>query len=177
MFKLSFLLFLGVGQKVEPVITGTPPRDCVRNFIIMNTRPPGVHCRLQVRTLLPVRSAAADARAWCREVMKEWQLEDVTDVVRQLASELVSNSVEHARTSSVRVLLMRADDLLRLDVSDDDVASVPVRTRPSVDDLSGRGLAIVEALADRWGIHVARDAKTVWCELDCESDSARQWRL
>ncbi len=142
----------------------------------MNTRPPGVHCRWRVVTLQPAVQAAADGRAWCREILKEWQLEDVTDVVRQLVSELVTNSIEHAETSCIRVLLMQADGVLRLDVTDDDVVSLPVRARPSIDDISGRGLTIVEALSDRWGVHIASSAKTVWCELGCGSDLARPWR-
>ena len=108
--------------------------------------------------------------------MAEWQLEDMTDVVRQLVSELVTNSVEHAETSSVRVLLMHVSGVLRLDVTDDDIVSLPVRARARVDDISGRGLAIVEALSDRWGVHIAARAKTVWCELGHGSDLVHQWR-
>lgn len=97
--------------------------------------------------------------------MKEWQLDDVTDVVQQLISELVTNSVEHAVTSGVRVLMVHAAGTLRLDVTDDDVVSLPVMANADVDDIRGRGLAIVDALSDRWGVHITSCAKTVWCEL------------
>jgi two-component sensor histidine kinase len=97
--------------------------------------------------------------------MKEWQLDDMTDVVQQLVSELVTNSIEHADTSSVRVMLVHATGTLRLDVTDEDVVSLPVRAQADVDDIRGRGLAIVEALSERWGVHVAGCVKTVWCEL------------
>ena len=116
-------------------------------------------------TLPTVRQAVADGRAWSREILKEWQLEDVTDVVQQLVSELVTNSVEHADTSDVRVLLVHANGTLRLDVTDDDVVSLPVLAQPGVDDVSGRGLAIVDALSSRWGVRITACAKTVWCEL------------
>lgn len=110
--------------------------------------------------------------------MTEWQLEEMTDVVRQLVSELVTNSVEHARTTCVRILLLHAAGVLRLDVTDDDVVSLPVRATAGVEDIRGRGLAIVEALSDRWGVHITASAKTVWCELGRGPEpSAVQWRL
>lgn len=151
---------------VMPVITGTPPpRNCVRHFFIMNTRPVQDDCLWRVVTLPAVRQAVAAGRSWSREVTKEWQLDDLTDVVQQLVSELVTNSVEHADTSDVRVLLVHATGTLRLNVSDDDVVSLPVMAQAGVDDISGRGLAIVEALSERWGVHITGCAKTVWCEL------------
>lgn len=148
------------------MITGTPPpRNCVRNFLITNTKPANEERLWRVITLPAVRQAVADGRAWSRRIMKEWQLDDVTDVVQQLLSELVTNSVEHAVTSGVRVLLVHATGTLRLDVTDDDVVSLPVRAQAGADDIRGRGLTIVEALSDRWGVRVTRCSKTVWCEL------------
>jgi anti-sigma regulatory factor (Ser/Thr protein kinase) len=131
----------------------------------MNTRSAGTDCLWRVVALRAVPQAVADGRRWARETVREWRLGETADVVQQLASELVTNSVEHAQTSSVRVLLMFMAGTLRLDVADDDVVSLPVRAQPSVDDVSGRGLAIVEALSDRWGVRITRCAKSVWCEL------------
>lgn len=131
----------------------------------MNTRPPHDDCLWRIVTLPAVPEAVTDGRSWSREVMREWQLDDMTDVVQQLVSELVTNSIEHADTSCVRVTLVHATGTLRLDVTDDDVVSLPVKAQAAVDDIRGRGLAIVEALSDRWGVHIAGCAKTVWCEL------------
>src|SRR5215469_18644717 len=125
---MAFVLlhYLESGQMVVPVITGTPPlRNCVRNFFIMNTRPAADACLWRVLTLPAARRAVADGRGWSRNVLKEWQLDDMTEVVQQLVSELVTNSVEHADTSFVRVHLVHATGTLRLDVSDDDVVSLP----------------------------------------------------
>lgn len=97
--------------------------------------------------------------------MEEWQLDDFAYVVQQLISELITNSVEHAVTSCVRVVLMFSAGIVRLDVTDDDVVNLPLRTQASVEDVAGRGLAIVEALSDRWGVHITASAKSVWCEL------------
>lgn len=150
---------------VRVIIGIPPPRNCVRNFNIMNTKSANTDYLWRIVTLPAVPEAAADGRAWSREIMKEWQLDEMTDVVQQLVSELVTNSVEHADTSRVRLLLVHATGTLRLDVTDDDIAHLPVRTRASIDDISGRGLAIVGALSDRWGVHITARAKTVWCEL------------
>lgn len=131
----------------------------------MNTRPSGANFLWRVVTLAAVPEAVAHGRAWSRETMKEWQLGHMTDGIAQLVSELVTNSVEHADTSRVRVLLILAAGILRLDVTDDDVVNLPIRAQASADDIAGRGLAIVEALSDRWGVHISATAKSVWCEL------------
>lgn len=148
------------------VITRTPrPRNCVKHFLILNTKPVGADFLCQVVTLAAVPQAVGHGRAWSRETMKEWQLDHMTDVVAQLVSELVTNSIEHADTSCVRVLLMLSAGILRVDVTDDDVVSLPVRAQAGADDTAGRGLEIVEALSDRWGVHISATAKSVWCEL------------
>lgn len=148
------------------VIIGIPPpRNCVRNFLIMNTRPAVADYLWRIVTLPPVPEAVADGRAWSREIMKEWRFAEMTDVVQQLVSELVTNSIEHAETSCVRLLLAQATGTLRLDVTDEDVLRLPVRAQAGPGDISGRGLAIVEALSDRWGVHITASRKTVWCEF------------
>jgi len=131
----------------------------------MNTRPASGDCLWRIVTLAAIPEAVAQSRAWSRETLREWQLDDFAYVVQQLISELVTNSIEHAVTSCVRVLLMFSAGTLRLDVTDDDVVSLPVRTQASADEVAGRGLTIVEALSDRWGVHISASAKSVWCEL------------
>jgi len=131
----------------------------------MNIRPASDDCLWRAVTLPAAAQAVPDGRAWSRKIMKEWQLDEMTDVLQQLMSELVTNSIQHADTSCVRVLLTHAAGTLRLDVSDDDVIRLPVRAQAGVDDISGRGLAIVEALSDTWGVRVTACAKTVWCEF------------
>ena len=39
---------------------------------------------------------------------------------------------------------------------------LPVPQAPSVDDDGGRGLILVQALSDRWGIDTDTDGKSVW---------------
>jgi hypothetical protein len=57
-----------------------------------------------------------------------------------------------------------AGQTLRVEVSDDD-PNLPVASHPQHPATSGRGLRIVAALADRWGVTPNPDGKTVWFEL------------
>jgi len=105
------------------------------------------------------------ARQWTRETLEDWQLITPTRTIEQLVSELLTNSIEHARTTSVGVCLTSTDRTVLIEVSDSDAVRLPTRKSPSLDDTSGRGLLIVEELSDRWGVQVSDHGKTVWCEV------------
>ena len=76
------------------------------------------------------------------------------------ASELVTNGVLHARTRIVVGVTLGARRLL---VTVGDRAGGTPHTPPQDDERpSGRGLMLVEALADQWGVSEERDGKTVW---------------
>lgn len=80
-----------------------------------------------------------------------------------LASELATNAVIHAGTP-FRVAVRRRDDRLRVEVADGSRA-VARRQRFSTTSGTGRGLALVDDVADRWGVDQDGDGKTVWFEL------------
>lgn len=77
------------------------------------------------------------------------------------ASELASNAVRHAQTPYT-VRLMQHQKRIRLEVSDGS------STVPTLDGLpdSHRGLRIVNAAADEWGVDVGQDGKTTWTEFN-----------
>jgi anti-sigma regulatory factor (Ser/Thr protein kinase) len=80
-----------------------------------------------------------------------------------IGSELVTNAVLHARTELTLTLELRADRV-RISVKDRSKAPATLRHyRP--DALTGRGLGVVAALSDRWGVSTAPDGKVVWAEL------------
>jgi serine/threonine-protein kinase RsbW len=90
-----------------------------------------------------------------------------------LVSELVTNSVRHARVSPqapIGVQVNNGSASVRLAVHDGGPGFTPTRTRsanaPLVAD--GRGLAIVAALSQTWGIDTNADGCTVWCQLAVE---------
>ncbi len=119
----------------------------------------------QVVTVPPVPPAVSAAREWSRRTIQRWRLGEAAEPIEHLVSELVTNSVEHAECVSVTVLLIYAAGMLRLEVRDQDAAHVPVLKHPEPGDAGGRGLVIVQALSDRWGVRVTDSGKAVWCEF------------
>jgi anti-sigma regulatory factor (Ser/Thr protein kinase) len=90
--------------------------------------------------------------------------DDLVSRVESLVSELATNVVRHARTPFL--VEVRSDDRsVRVDVTD--ASSEPPSIRP-IDpvDPTGRGLVVVESLADRWGYEAGTHGKTVWFEID-----------
>ncbi len=89
-------------------------------------------------------------------------------------AELAANAVVHGRVPGrdFRLsLVLHGNGRLRIEVTDtrgERLPPAPDRlTAPDGDATSGRGLLIVDALADRWGVTVGPvPRKTVWAELD-----------
>ncbi|MFF3453135.1 ATP-binding protein [Streptomyces sp. NPDC002730] len=83
------------------------------------------------------------------------------------AGELLSNVITHlGEGAPVTVHLARTPDgRTRLEVTDPDPRAWPVLRHATEDDESGRGLALLAALAIRWGITQGPHTKTIWCEL------------
>jgi anti-sigma regulatory factor (Ser/Thr protein kinase) len=85
-----------------------------------------------------------------------------------IGSELVTNAVLHARTELTLTLELR-EDRVRISVKDRSKAPATLRHyRP--DALTGRGLGVVAALSDTWGVSAAADGKVVWAELGANGD-------
>ena len=85
-----------------------------------------------------------------------------------LTSELTANAVRHA-ASTYTLTVDLSQIRLRVDVADASPFPPTVRTAASTAD-SGRGLALVAALADRWGCEPSADGKSVWFEMVVEAD-------
>ncbi|MFE3828861.1 ATP-binding protein [Streptomyces sp. NPDC059092] len=84
-----------------------------------------------------------------------------------LLSELVTNALRHGSPPGreIAVTLFRADGLFRVEVEDAG-ESLPSPRVPGADDECGRGLALVAALADDWGVAPRRGpGKRVWALL------------
>ena len=94
----------------------------------------------------------------------------VADQLVLIGSELVTNAVLHARTELTLTLELR-EDRVRISVKDRSQAPpTPRHYRP--DALTGRGLGVVAALSDLWGVSTAPDGKVVWAELRADGDPA-----
>jgi anti-sigma regulatory factor (Ser/Thr protein kinase) len=87
---------------------------------------------------------------------------ELAEDVRLVASELVSNVVLH--TQGGGRLVVWADDRVRIEVHDQD-PTAPVVLDVSISSITGRGLAIVSGIADRWGVERRDDGKATWAEF------------
>ncbi len=102
--------------------------------------------------------------------------ESVADAIALMVSELSANAVRHTATDFT-VTLDRTDTGVRISVSDSGPGRPVVRT-PDPTEPSGRGLQIVAALADEWGIvpSPSGPGKTVWFTLELSADSEAEAR-
>ena len=105
--------------------------------------------------------AVTDARRFAIRVVGDVGRE-LTDDIAVMVSELASNSVRHGN-SQFSVDVERDDRHIRVAVTDAAPGAPTVRN-PTPLESSGRGLQIVGALADDWGVTPRRDGpgKTVW---------------
>ncbi|WP_405195704.1 ATP-binding protein [Streptomyces anulatus] len=71
------------------------------------------------------------------------------------------------RGFKVHIYLERIENVLRVELHDSGDGEVrPAGGLPGADDEGGRGLLLVAALADAWGVGERNPGKIVWCEFD-----------
>ncbi|MEV0039242.1 ATP-binding protein [Streptomyces sp. NPDC050804] len=110
------------------------------------------------------------ARMELRKVLANWGLSELEDSASLVVSELLANAVRHGRVSSGREIETRfvpRFGAVRIEVCDSSPCRPAVRGLDP-DALDGRGLILVAALADEWGVGERDDGapgKVVWAEL------------
>ena len=114
--------------------------------------------------LSPIPMSAAVARRFVRSRLDELAVPEppLEDAVL-LTSELVTNALLHARTD-LEVRLSTSRHRVRVEVHDGDKHRPRASSAPS-DATSGRGLLLVQHVADEWGIDRAVGGKAVWFEM------------
>ncbi|MFD7032069.1 SpoIIE family protein phosphatase [Streptomyces sp. NPDC059917] len=127
------------------------------------------------RTLLTVAQAEperiAGARQQIRELLHDWADEDQRDSAVLMVSEMVTNVLMH--TDGDALLTAEAvgelgERRLRVEVADSS-DEPPHKRHPGEMASSGRGVLLMEMLADRWGVDPRGDGKSIWFELDEQS--------
>lgn len=117
-------------------------------------------------TLPPVLGSVPRARHWVAAF-----LSGASDELRQtaalLTSELVTNAVLHTSTD-VTVTAEVADDGVRVEVADGST-ELPTVKDYGADAATGRGLTVLDSLADQWGTRIDDLGKVVWFELGAGS--------
>jgi anti-sigma regulatory factor (Ser/Thr protein kinase) len=92
-----------------------------------------------------------------------------------LVSELVTNSVRHARVRPhdlIRLRVETSDRVIRLEVSDPGEGFSADLPKPAARGPGGWGLFLTERLADRWGVDREGGWTTVWLEVDLDPPGA-----
>ena len=95
----------------------------------------------------------------------------LADVI-SVAAELIANAVRHAEPLpggvvrlAWRLRTSEGKRLIEVRVTDGGAPQLPRPRSASGDEADGRGLTIVEALADRWGVDKDGLGQSVWAEL------------
>ncbi len=151
-------------------------------------------CRSALLELEPTPRAAGAARRFVADTCRRWQIQAVSDEISLAVSELVTNAVLHAHTDiEVKMCVTRGSAQISVCDSDPrppilrpvrldllaDLDAVQVQSvgrevdeRDSVLHVgssgsvaAGRGLLIVDALADEWGVAERTDGKEVWLTM------------
>jgi len=99
-----------------------------------------------------------------RETLGGWGLVEMEEVASLLVSELVANVVLHAK-GTCELKIVYVGERIRVGIWDE-TARTPARPHRSRLAATGRGLALVEALATKWGVDASEGGgKVVWFEL------------
>ncbi|MFF7279425.1 SpoIIE family protein phosphatase [Streptomyces griseorubiginosus] len=123
------------------------------------------------RTMLSVAQAEPEriavARQQLRELLHDWPSADQVDSAVLLLSETLTNVLVHTDADALLLAEVRGepgDRRMRVEVTDtsDDL---PHKRRPGELASSGRGLMLIELLADLWGVDPRGEGKSIWFEL------------
>ncbi|GAA3583291.1 hypothetical protein GCM10022419_076380 [Nonomuraea rosea] len=131
---------------------------------------PGPLSTAPIRTVECLRpsvpAGVGEARSLVREQLSGWGLDHTIDDCLLIVSELVTNAVRHGGSAFALRLEHHADRVYGevFDPGDGRPHACP----PDLDALSGRGLQIVAAIADDWGVAPARGGKIVWFAVKFE---------
>jgi anti-sigma regulatory factor (Ser/Thr protein kinase) len=114
--------------------------------------------------------AEAEELAGLRRVVRLhlelWGLPGLVYAAQICVTELVGNVVKHVGPGTPSCLAVSMNgDRLRIEVSDPDVQALPTAVAAAGESEAGRGMALVDGVADRWGVILRGHSKVTWCEI------------
>lgn len=113
--------------------------------------------------------SASRARRLVSAALNTWGLDHLSEAATLIVSEFVANAVQHSGCRLMRVSISRpAEGRVHIAVADKSRAAPSLRFASS-DEETGRGLVIVDALADRWDTDHRGWGKVVWAECALEA--------
>jgi anti-sigma regulatory factor (Ser/Thr protein kinase) len=151
-------------------------------------------CRSHQTRLAASPTAPRSAREFAQRALHAWEVQDAEGAVALVVSELVTNSVLHARTETEIALHVaagkievavrdhdprppvtraaRQDLIADLDSvalgdssADADPRAHELQVGPAGSVLAGRGMLLIDALSDEWGVSELADGKVVWSHI------------
>lgn len=138
----------------------------------LRTRAPGKALRVEfgehLRRSLPCTDKAPYHARRALDLIKGPIGEDDRYILQVLINELVTNSVRHSGSSpdqGIDLVVRLGGSHIRAEVSDQGSGFAPSKPTEKTLSENGRGLLLVDRLADRWGVQTGRRT-TVWFEVD-----------
>ncbi|MFF1736820.1 SpoIIE family protein phosphatase [Streptomyces sp. NPDC058247] len=122
--------------------------------------------RLQQHVAPNDPEALREARHMIRAAVRAWGAGRRADEIELVADEMITNALMHTDGPAIVTLrvITASDRRLRVEVEDPSSA-LPRRREAGEDGVSGRGLLLVDRLADVWGVEARGSGKCVWCEF------------
>ncbi|MEU5214914.1 SpoIIE family protein phosphatase [Streptomyces sp. NPDC020807] len=141
--------------------------------LLLSRRPAGPVVEAPRRTLMTIAQAEperiAEAREQLRQLLHDWADEDQLDSAVLMVSEMTTNVLVHTDGDALLVAevacVAPGKRRLRVEVSDTS-DELPHKRHPGEMASSGRGLVLMEMLADAWGVDPRGEGKSIWFELN-----------
>lgn len=108
----------------------------------------------------------APLRAALRPRLECWGHRALVEPAQLCVSELVANVIQHVGPGTpTTVVLSTCGAGVRIEVHDPNLRALPTLIGAGPEAEAGRGMALIDALADRWGVDLTPERKATWCEL------------
>lgn len=143
-----------VNAYFPPFLLGAPPAQHRMCFTV------GEHSAYHVRRIV-------------RTYLNDWEMAELVDAVELGVTELLANVVRHVPGRRCTLLLLKQTAGVRVEVGDGSTQLPVVRDRSEPEAERGRGLVLLDAVVDKWGVGPrVQGGKTVWFECRCGGSEA-----
>lgn len=122
-----------------------------------------------VLELAPAAASVRDGRHFVVALLTTWELPELVETAALLTSELLTNSVLHARTAITLTVTRREDGTVEIAVRDRSTYA-PRRRRHATDATTGRGMLLLERLAQHWEVNVDEQGKQILFVLGADAE-------
>jgi ABC-type transporter Mla MlaB component len=153
------VLLCAATPSVTAKLTGVSSYESLEAALRMVGVPPP----MVIDQLMPEPGAPRHARNLVTEACLGWGLPELVGPASLIASELVTNAVEHAGTP-MTLRISRRDRYVHIALRDGSPVE-PAPRRALITESGGRGLLLVSSVAVDWGSMPSRNGKVVWATL------------